>query len=143
MNPITTKQSAFITSLRAERGLTDALDFSLMTSKDASALISNLLAMPAKSGVVEEGMYRKGDAIFRVQRSLQSGNLYAKRLDVIEMKFVYEPGAIKLFTGADKMTLDEAKAFGVETGFCCVCAKFLTDPKSVANGIGPVCAKSV
>lgn len=143
MNPITTKQSAFIKSLRAERGLTDALDFSLMTSKDASSLISNLLAMPVAGGAVEEGMYRKNDAIFRVQRSLGNGNLYAKRLDVIEMKFVYEQGAIKFLKGADKMTLDEAKAFGVETGFCCVCAKFLTDPKSVANGIGPVCAKSV
>lgn len=143
MTPITTKQVSFIESLRSERGITDAVDFSALTSRDASDLISNLLAMPTAGGVAEEGMYRKGDAIFRIQRSLQSGNLYAKRLNVIEMKFEFESGAIKTLRAHDKMTLVEAKAFGVETGFCCVCAKFLTDPKSVAVGIGPVCAKNV
>lgn len=141
--PASIKQVGFIKSLISERGYTQTVEFGTLTSAEASTLITKLLAMPTAGGVTEEGMYRKGDAIFRIQRSLESGNLYAKRLDVVEMKFIYEAGAIKTLRSSDKMTLDEAKAFGVETGFCCVCARFLTDAKSVAAGIGPVCAKSV
>ena len=143
MNSATIKQVSFINNLREERGVKDAVDFSTLTSKEASDLISQLLAMPTAGGVEDEGMYRKGDDIFRVQRSLESGNLYAKKLDIVEMKFIFTSGAIRTLKSSDKMTLEEAKAFGVETGFCCVCAKFLTDPKSVAVGIGPVCAKNV
>jgi hypothetical protein len=141
--PASIKQVSFIKSLISERGYTQPVEFGTLTSSEASSLISNLLAMPTAGGVEEQGMYRDGDAIFRVQRSLESGNLYAKRLDVVEMKFIYEAGAIKTLRASHKMTLDEAKAFGVETGFCCVCARFLTDAKSVSAGIGPVCAKSV
>jgi hypothetical protein len=141
--PASIKQVGFIKSLISERSYTEAVEFDTLTSSEASSLITKLLAMPTIGGVTEEGMYRKEDAIFRVQRSLETGNLYAKRLDVVEMKFIYEAGAIKTINASHKMSLEEAKAFGVETGFCCVCAKFLTDPKSVAMGIGPVCAKNV
>jgi Family of unknown function (DUF6011) len=33
-----------------------------------------------------------------------------------------------------------AKAYGIETGTCSCCGRELTDPVSVANGIGPICA---
>jgi hypothetical protein len=33
-----------------------------------------------------------------------------------------------------------AVAYGKRTGSCCICARELTDPVSVANGIGPICA---
>lgn len=142
--PATIKQVGFIKSLISERGYTEPVDFGSLTSADASALIEKLLKFSnTGSPIVEEGMYRRNDEIFRVQRSLETGNFYAKKLDVVEMKFIYAQGAIKFLNASHKMSLDEAKAFGVETGFCCVCAKFLTDAKSVANGIGPVCAKNV
>jgi Family of unknown function (DUF6011) len=35
-----------------------------------------------------------------------------------------------------------AKAHGLKTGVCSCCGRALTDPKSVAAGIGPVCAKN-
>lgn len=35
--------------------------------------------------------------------------------------------------------LDAAKRYGTELGVCGVCAKTLTDPESIAKGIGPVC----
>jgi|SRR5215469_3932361 len=34
-----------------------------------------------------------------------------------------------------------AIAHGKEWGICCVCNRTLTDPDSVANGIGPICAE--
>lgn len=33
-----------------------------------------------------------------------------------------------------------AKVYGKETGTCCCCGAELTDPVSIANGIGPICA---
>lgn len=95
---------------------------------------------------LEVGMYRKDGEIYRVHRSRETGNLYAKRLvlDLLakrEITFAYAKGAIMFLTEDDRMSLSEAKAFGVETGVCCVCGTFLTDPKSVEAGIGPVCAK--
>lgn len=48
--------------------------------------------------------------------------------------------AKKLLAGLDPMTKDEAGALGKKYGFCIRCGAFLTDPVSVANGIGPICA---
>ena len=36
--------------------------------------------------------------------------------------------------------LNAAKAYGIETGSCSCCGRELTDPVSIANGIGPICA---
>jgi hypothetical protein len=36
--------------------------------------------------------------------------------------------------------LEASKAYGRELGICGVCRRTLTDPESIANGIGPVCA---
>jgi hypothetical protein len=33
-----------------------------------------------------------------------------------------------------------AIAYGKEYGICCICNRTLTDPDSIANGIGPICA---
>ena len=139
-NPASEKQIAFLTTLTSERVSPVEIDLDNLTSKEASDLITLLLASPRKSvAELEVGMYKTADGeIYRVQKSRESGNLYAKRLDLID-GFVYEQGAIRKITASDRMTLDEAKAFGVETGMCCVCGAFLTDPTSVARGIGPIC----
>ena len=35
--------------------------------------------------------------------------------------------------------LDEARLYGRVTGTCCCCARELTDPESIKEGIGPIC----
>lgn len=35
--------------------------------------------------------------------------------------------------------LEVAQAYGKRTGNCCCCNRLLTDPQSVADGVGPVC----
>lgn len=117
----------------------------------ASRAIDTLRSAPktapkAATASLDEGVYRRDGVIFRVHRSRESGNLYAKRLEFdlfggSKPRFVYAKGAISSLAPTHKMSRDEAKAFGVETGICCVCGAFLTDDKSVAEGIGPVCAK--
>lgn len=145
------RQVSFIKTLIAEREYTEAIDIANLKSSDASALIGSLLKMPrviAGSGRpvhdddLELGVYHTPEgAIYRVHKSRETGRLYAKMFDIEEMKFVYSAGAMRFLTPEMKMTLAEAKQFGVETGICCVCGAYLTDDKSVAEGIGPVCAK--
>jgi len=158
------KQVAFATRLASERAM--PLDTArLATVRDASAYIDELMrlprpatrtATPAERGIVP-GMYRlpNGD-IFKVQASRDDATrLYAKQLtpiggrrltetdETVAFEFVYSAGAIHQLTLHDRMTVDEAKAFGLKFGVCCVCGKTLTDAKSVARGIGPVCAGRV
>lgn len=104
------------------------------------------LREPARSPglVTEDGMYRTADGtIWKVQRAVNgSGHLYAKRLVVEDGSgsFVYEPGAIRRLSPDNRMTLEEAKAFGQLYGVCCQCGRTLTDEQSIADGIGKVCA---
>ena len=145
--PASEKQVSFLQTLVREREFNGAVEFDTLSSAEASALITELMNAPRKSGferVSEAGMYRlaSGD-IFRVQVSRESGNLYAKRLDVLDGGFVYEQGAMRLLKPSDRMTLEDARAFGVEFGICCVCARVLTNGVSVAEGIGPICGGRV
>lgn len=153
MTPATARQISFLNSLVSEREFSEVIEFATLTSKQASEFINRLLASPKRVATpsttprpsvseLRVGMYRTEDgAIYRIHESRETGRLYAKHLDLIAMKFEYASGAIYRLTPADRMTLDEAKAFGVETGVCCVCGAFLTDERSVANGIGPVCER--
>lgn len=159
----TPKQVSFLQTLLAERVVPAKVEAWLasnvgelglglyLTRQDASRLIEALLAsprkpavatpaIPAKPAVVEAGMYRtEAGEIFKVQPARGTGNLYAKVLT--PEGFVYAQGAIRKLSADDKMTLEQAKAFGVATGVCCVCGRDLTDQTSVEAGIGPVCAK--
>ena len=144
-NLATPKQVAFIKSLMEQKSVpADSVDFDSLTKSGASITIESLLAMATpKAATVEAlevGMYVRDGEIYRVQKSRETGNLYAKHLDSETLKFAYAPGIVKTLTPADKMSLEVAKAWGLQTGTCCVCARTLTDPESVEQGIGPVCA---
>jgi hypothetical protein len=99
------------------------------------------LAETVKSAAVtEDGMYLRDGVVFKVQIAKQgSGRLYAKRLT--GNGFEYAPGAINTLRAEHKMTLDQAKEYGKLYGVCCACSRDLTDEKSIAAGIGPVCAR--
>lgn len=109
----------------------------------------------------QDGIYRTDDGtIFKVQIAKQgSGRLYAKRLEVRPCTdpacghptvldehgthwhghFVYAPGAVHTLLASQRISEHDARAFGRLYGICCVCGADLTDEKSVAAGIGPVC----
>lgn len=97
------------------------------------------------TGTVDEGMYRLPDgAIAKVQRAVHgSHQLYAKQLDTDTGLFDYVPGLIRRLRPEHRMTVEEAGAFGLLYGRCIVCGRTLTDEKSIAAGIGPVCASRV
>lgn len=156
----TDRQYAFIDQLLADRNHDEADEWYLETiidvqhghtigKRQASFLIDFLQSCPrrqhARHGATcptEEGMYETGEGIFRVRRS-QAGRLYAKTLDPSTGDFAYEEAAIYRLTDTDRMTLDRAREIGKMFGRCCVCGAELSDPKSVENGIGPICMKRV
>lgn len=50
-------------------------------------------------------------------------------------------GTLHMPTTCTKMDKNSVAAFGKQISFCMVCGKTLTDPQSIADGIGPICAK--
>lgn len=91
-----------------------------------------------------DGMYKLGDLIVKVQKAVNgTGYLYAKVLEQQygdKFKFVHRKGIMSQLRAEHKMTLEQAKEWGVLYGSCCVCGRTLTDENSIAMGIGPVCA---
>ena len=170
MSLISEKQIKFIETLASERvnGKTyvetqvatyKGKTLETITSKAASDIIGVLLKEPkvakmaAASGpknfVKEIGMYTGSDGnLYKVQESKWNpGKFYAKRLvlhtnseGVSYGKFEYDPSGMKKISPESKMALGEAVAYGQKFGVCCNCGATLTDPNSIAAGIGPICA---
>lgn len=159
IKPASDKQISLIRKLCDERGLDlfafangvleeNDFDTSHLTGgRDgtASQLITALFASkPAREGTTkvdpDEGLYRVEDEIVRIKLS-KSGNWYA----TMAMK---RPGRTTItweYLGK-RINMDEALALtdaeaGQYLGYCVRCNAELTDPDSIARGLGPVCAK--
>ena len=138
--------NAFFTSVLAQFDRRGTL-----TDNQLSAVERNMnrpVRVVQANPVTELGMYRNADGVmFRVKRSRQSGNLYAMRFVpealVKSERFVYERGGVFRLSADMRMTVEQAQLVGVQFGICCVCGAELTATESVANGIGPVCARRV
>lgn len=157
----TEKQLAFIKSLLEQVDASNNPTFTniiksiledgpSLPRKSASSIIDQLKEMPRKPRQtkyreVPEGMHEYKGEFFKVQRAVNgSGNLYAKVLvesGPNRWDFAYAPGAIRNLSETTVLPLEEAKKFGKLYGTCCVCARTLTDERSIEEGIGPVCAR--
>ena len=137
--------------------------------REASALIDQLQALPRRAqpavlpqagtrladpdagrirrgephpDLIEKALYWLAGAPFRVQRSRESGRLYAVRVwDDGSTSYEEGRGKICLLDPAQRLTLEQARALSRRTGTCCSCGARLTDPNSIDAGIGPVCAR--
>ncbi len=93
-----------------------------------------------------EGIHQLGDVVYKVQLNLAGTRTYAKELlvsgegdDAVGLwDYV---GRVNGLDDSTLLSLEEAKAFGQLYGVCCNCGRRLTDETSIAEGIGPVCAK--
>lgn len=100
-------------------------------------------AAPEPAAELADGMYKKGELVVKVYHAVHgSGQQVSKTWDADAQGFEYTgKRGLRGLTAEHKMTLEDAKAFGQVYGVCCVCARTLTDEESIANGIGPICAK--
>lgn len=157
--PVTPRQIEFINSLKVERRVPGTLleeyrrlwrrnEFDANT---ASRMIAEMMYFPLiekeyTKKVSLEGIHNVNGQIIKIQRSQESGYLYAKvLLQELSGKwsFTHLQGGLKLVSEATKITLEDAKKYGQLYGTCCMCGRTLTDERSIAAGIGPVCAEKV
>ena len=105
---------------------------------------------------VTDGWYMVGDQPWKVQWNRERTRLYAKRLvlrgpraelresglDVAAVPdWEYVPGGLRIIASEGvPMTTEVAQGYGKLYGVCAVCGRILTDEKSIADGLGPVCA---
>lgn len=68
----------------------------------------------------------------------QQGRIYCKEL--VGERWIYAPGVSTKIHINSRITLEKAKEYGRQTGNCLICGRELTNPNSIANGIGPICA---
>jgi hypothetical protein len=125
-------------------------DFELIHRAEAFIAAATLVAKPAaKPGKVPEGYYAigaEGDTKFyRVQHGKPGtkwdGFVFVDQQasdDFYAVK-AREAKAAVLKAIEDQGVLESLVRYGHELGVCGVCHKTLTDPKSIADGIGPVC----
>lgn len=93
----------------------------------------------APAGPATEGMYLKDGAVYRVVLAVHgSGRPYAQAL--VDGRFQVAKGMIYKLSQADRMSLADAKAYGDLYGRCVRCQRDLTDPDSIARGLGKICA---
>jgi len=92
--------------------------------------------------VTAEGLYRLDGNLYQVTRSKDSDRLYAKLVTFPEGKkrpiLTYAKGAIFRLRPEHLVPMAEANELTQKTGWC-VFGHFLTNPVSIARGMGPVC----
>lgn len=105
-------------------------------------------ARPRRQEPAEEGFYKQGNVYFKVQEARNgSGRRYAKILYLPEVeggkpRWEYAPGVVMALSAEDKLSAEEAAAFGKLYGICIFCNRDLTDERSIEVGYGPVCAEN-
>jgi hypothetical protein len=157
----TEKQISYATSLiqKKEGGL-DTLNHYLynrsvnaieqLDRKDVSEIIAQLQHTPNKTipiAITEVGAYLLDGTIYSIRLGNQSKKWQVWSYDKQEGKYLREPiqakedSILQSVQPTNRLTLENAIKYSVQTGICCHCGRTLTVLKSVAGGIGPICAK--
>jgi hypothetical protein len=128
-----------------------------MTFNEVSTLINRLKNAPVKGAAAlpEPGVYVLEDGtLVKVKENKTKTNRYSLRWEVINGErlnelgdahvhgqWVYAPELRSQCKEEKRMTVDQAKEFGLVFGQCCNCGRTLVASKSVLAAIGPVCIK--
>lgn len=99
----------------------------------------------------EDGIYRHNGEVYKVQTAVNASGLrYAKHLKVTKIsedeysgEWERSPGMVFKLLPEEKLSIEEAAAFGKLYGICCICGTVLSNEKSIERGIGPVCLQKM
>lgn len=137
----------------AKRYMPETHRFEYAPGEIARISPENLVAGKSARPDPEAGVYQNTEgSIISVKKAVHgSGKMVARRLILpgtprdgapqTVPAWLYLGLARDYIAGYERMTLEEARQFGQLYGICCVCGAVLTDPKSIADGIGPDCGK--
>jgi len=87
------------------------------------------ISVPKATSANAGGLYVKHD-----------GEYAGKIMGGVFKPFNAKPDTLALVCEIAENPAERAKQYGIETGTCSCCGAELTDPVSIANGIGPICA---
>lgn len=158
--PASDKQIAFLTKLVAERPEHANVDIPALVARGldkrtASLMIDGILKSTAPKprtdvADVPAGYYALVNGndgktyFFKVDRPTEgkwAGYTFLRRISGENELKVGRTEQNQILAAIARNPLEAAKRYGHETGSCGICHRRLTDAKSVAEGIGPVCAK--
>jgi len=149
-DPATESQVSFLNSLIDSKQVEDkwkqvakARIEKGLTKGEASVMVEWFRSQPAAAfKALANGVYSCTDGVYIVKTSKNSGRQYAMKWNGSNA-YVYEVGHIRTVRASGTpLPVEQAAALGINTGFCIICGARLTDEKSLARGIGPVCEKS-
>lgn len=117
-----------------------------LSKKQVSLLINNLKAKEDKKATITEvGAYLYEGVVYSVRKNYHNHKFYLYTYDEVAKKYLLNVSATKKMLSkllpSHRLTLEEAEKYSANTGICCHCGRNLTVLKSVAGGIGPICAK--
>lgn len=151
------KQVSFAQSLveSKENGLevlTDLLQKNNVLSLDkldkqqVSLLITTLKnSGDKKPTIVDVGAYLYEGVVYSIRKNQTSGRFVIYTFNDMSKKYQADYSATKKLLSkiqpSHRLSLEEAEKYSAHTGLCCHCGRNLTALKSVASGIGQVCAK--
>ena len=114
------------------------------------AAIEALFATAKASGLKRPAFYANGLKISPAPETGRNAGAYYVKLEgeyqgkIVAGRFVASDAAdasvLPTLTEIAADPAGSARKYGRDTGICCCCGKELSDPASVAAGIGPVCA---
>ena len=115
--------------------------------KDVSAIINTLkvakeVTPPMK--ITEVGAYILDGIVYSIRQNSETKRWSVWTYSDVDKKYVRnnkEFGVLYKLDTTDRLTLELAIKYSAQVGICVHCGKTLTVLKSVAGGIGPICAK--
>jgi hypothetical protein len=118
--------------------------------KDVSEIINALkfakeITPPIKITNQDVGAYIVDEVVYSIREGRESKKLQVWSYEDVAKKYVRdlsnEKEVLSKVELTDRLTLEKAIKYSAQTGICCHCGRTLTVLKSVAGGIGPICAK--
>jgi hypothetical protein len=158
INPASEKQLSFANSLIAKKeGGTETLNHYLhnrkvssleeLDRKDVSEIINALkfakeVTPPMK--ITEVGAYILNGVVYSIRQHSETKRWSVWTYSDTAERYVRndkESNVLYQLDTTDRLTLELAIKYSAQVGICVHCGKTLTVLKSVAGGIGPICAK--
>jgi Family of unknown function (DUF6011) len=120
-----------------------------LNKADVSTLINELRQKADKKipiQITDVGAYLLGETIYSIRKGNESKKWQVWSYSDEQKKYVHdeprkEREVLATVTDFNRLTLEQAIKYSAQTGICCHCGRTLTQLKSVAGGIGPICAK--
>ena len=118
-----------------------------LSKTDVSAIINGLRYAKEKPEVLkitEVGAYLLDEVIYSIRYNTDQKKWSVWSYSDVNKKWIKDEtkhDVLKKLEPSNRLTLQQAVKYSAQTGLCCHCGRTLTVLKSVAGGIGPICAE--